>query len=93
MKLWESLDICSRHRIQILKEAASKGHQTQFTKGWSVTEEVLGSLQLFLIATYPAIYRLGSVPDSLRKDDIQNSGVTYGALFPLDLWHFALHTA
>ena len=56
----ESLDVVSRHRIQILKEATAMGPQSQFTKGWAATEEMFNSLQLLLIATYPAIVRLCS---------------------------------
>ena len=56
----QSLNNDSRYRIQTSKEALSKGTQPQLIKGWAVTEEVLDSLQLLLIATYPAIIRLGS---------------------------------
>ena len=56
----ESLNISSRYRIQSLKEAPTKGLQPQLTKGWAVTEKLLDSLQLLLIAIYPAIVRLGS---------------------------------
>ena len=45
----KSLDIGSRHRIQILKEAPAKGLQPQSAKGRTVTEEVFDSLQLLLI--------------------------------------------
>ena len=40
----ESFDIDSRYRIQTLKEAPVKGPQTQLTKSWAVTEEVLECL-------------------------------------------------
>ena len=53
----ESLDVASRNRIQTLKEAPANG--SQFTIGWEVTEEVLESLQIILIA----IAGLGWVPD------------------------------
>ena len=45
------------------QRTSRQGPQPQFTKGWAVTEELLGSLQLLLIATYPAIVRLESVSD------------------------------
>ena len=57
----ESLNVGFRHRIQTLKKTSDKG--PQLTKGWAVTEMVLDNLQLLLIATYPAIVRLGSAPD------------------------------
>ena len=38
-------------QIQTPKEVPAKGPQPQPTKGWAVTEEVLDSLQLLLIAT------------------------------------------
>ena len=47
-----------------------KGYQLQFTKGWVVTEEVLDSLQLVLITTYPAIVRLASVPDPRQQPNL-----------------------
>ena len=59
----ESFDVGSLHRIQILKKATTKGPQPKFTKDWAVTEEVINSLQLLLIATYDAIDQLGFVPD------------------------------
>ena len=64
----EILDVSSRHRIQTLKEAPAKGPQP--TKSWAVTVEVLDSFQLLLIATYPAIVRLGSVPNSLQRPNL-----------------------
>ena len=57
----KSLDVGSRHKFQSLKEAPAKGPQP--TKDWAVTEEEIDSFQLLLIATYPTIFRLGSVPD------------------------------
>ena len=50
MNLWKVL-------ISALEEASAKGPQPQLTKGWEVKEELLNSLQLLLIATYPAIVR------------------------------------
>ena len=47
-----------------------KGPQTQLTKGWAVTGEALNSLQLLLIATYPAIVRLRSVPDPRQRPNL-----------------------
>ena len=37
----ESLDIGSRYRIQILKEAPAKSTQPQLIRGWAVSEEHL----------------------------------------------------
>ena len=42
----------------------------QFTKRWAVTEEVLNSLQLLFIATYPAIVQLKSVPYPLQPTNL-----------------------
>lgn len=50
----ESLDVGSRRRIKTLKETIAKSLKPQPAKGWTVTQEVLYSVQLFLIATYPA---------------------------------------
>ena len=61
----ESLYIGSRHSFQNLKEENAKGLQPQPSKGWTVTEEVIDSLQLLLIATYPT--RLGSIPDPCQQ--------------------------
>ena len=55
-----NLDVGSPHKIQTLKEDTAKDPQPQLTKGWAVTGEVLESLQLLLIAIYPAIVWLGS---------------------------------
>ena len=48
-------------------KSSKRASQPQFTKGWAVTEEMIASLQLLLIATYPAIVRLGSVPDPRQR--------------------------
>ena len=50
-----------------LKKVPAKGPQPQVTKGWAATEEVLDSFQLLLIATYPAIVRLGSGTDLILQ--------------------------
>ena len=52
------------------KAAPAKDLQPQLTKDWIVTEEVPDSLQLLLIATYPAIVRLGSVPEPCRPPNL-----------------------
>ena len=61
----ESLDVGSRERIQVLKEGPAKA--PQFINDWAFTEKVFDSLQLLLIATYPAIVRLGSVADPRQQ--------------------------
>ena len=57
------LYVGSRQKIQIPEEASAKGLQTQPPKDTTVKEEVFDSLQLLLIASYPAIVRQGSVPN------------------------------
>ena len=54
----KGLDIGSRHIIQTLKEASAKSPQPQLSKCWTVTENLLDSLQLLLITIYLAIVRL-----------------------------------
>ena len=49
------------------KKDPPKGGQPQVTEGWAATEEVLDSFQLLLIATYPAIVRLGSGTDLILQ--------------------------
>ena len=66
----QSLDLGSRDRVQTLKEVPAKGLQPQPTKGWTVTEELFNCLQLLLIATYPAIVRLESVPDPCQLPNL-----------------------
>ena len=61
----ESLDVGSRHRIQALKEK-----DPQPIKGWAVQEKVFDNLQLLLIATCPAIVRLGPVTDPSQRSNL-----------------------
>ena len=61
-----SLDIGSRQRIQIPKEAPAKGVQPQGLTAQPLSIWVRNSLQLLLTATYLAIVQLGSVLEMLR---------------------------
>ena len=62
----ETPNIGSRQRVQAFEEAAHN-HDSQPTKGWTVAEEMFDSLALLLIATYPAIVRLATVPDLCQR--------------------------
>ena len=73
LKLLMNLWIGYRHRIQTLKEAPAKGPQAQLTKGWTATEDVLDSFELLLIATYPSIVRLNSVPHPRQRPNLKLS--------------------
>ena len=61
----ESLDIGSRHRIQALKGDSAKGLQS--TKRSAITEKMFDSLQCRLIATFPTIVVMRSVPDPRQQ--------------------------
>ena len=52
------------------KKPLRKVHNLNLYKSKAVTEEVLGNLQLLLIATYPAIVRLKSAPDHRQRPNI-----------------------
>ena len=56
--------------MQTLKETVVMSRPPQITKDWAVTEEALDSLQLFPIATYPAIVQLGSVLDPRQRPNL-----------------------
>ena len=76
----ESLYAGSRHRIQILQEVPAKSLQPQSTKHWTVTEVVFASLQLLLIARYPAIVRLGSVLHPCQRSNLLPANQVIGLL-------------
>ena len=66
----EILDVGSQHRIQFLKEALANRLQLQPTKDWTITERVFDSLHLLFIATYSALVRLESVPDTCQRPNL-----------------------
>ena len=67
MNLWRALMSALDREFEPSKKPLP---QPQIIKGFATTEEVLDSLQLFFIATYPALIRLESVPDPRQRPNM-----------------------
>ena len=59
----ESRNVSSRDRIQTFEEDPAQDSKPESTKSKTIAVEVFDSLQLLVVAIYPAVVWLTSVPD------------------------------